>query len=71
MAKSIEYKCKLFADPITYCLVQLLPNQDFQLFFGNILIGTFANVGNKCIQTGGRQVSDRMLHDIYVLLAKL
>lgn len=66
--KIIEYRCTRFNPPVVYQLVQLMPHVDFQLFYGNTLIGTFAIKNGACEQTGGREVTDEMVEDIGELI---
>ena len=66
--KTIEYKCSLFTDTITYDLIQHQPNESFQLYHGNKLIGSVIKVGDKCVQVGGREMSEAMLTEICKLI---
>lgn len=62
----IEYNCKLFKKPITYKLVNA--NGAYLLYHESTLIAQVKMKGNKCIQIGGRQISDEMLKDISKLI---
>jgi len=66
--KIIDYNCHLFAEEITYQLVQYGAQESFQLFHANTLVGSFIKVGDRCVQVSGSEVSDDMLADICKLL---
>jgi len=66
--KTIIYECGLFNNPIIYSLVQQMPDESYQLYQGDTLIGSVINVEDKCVQVSGREISSRMLDDIYKLL---
>jgi len=65
---TIIYECKLFNVPIIFRLVQHMPGESYQLYQEGTLIGRVINVEDRCVQVSGREISSKMLDDIYKLL---